>query len=92
MTGKLFKVLVRGIVAVIIVPILFYILKGFIGTDAVNTMVAAQPALFAFVIETAIPLGYLVMAIIWTFMPVFQEDRPENSMAAYVKNSSIWRR
>jgi hypothetical protein len=90
MVGKLGKVLLRGIVTVLVVPLLFYILKSFIAGDLITALVATQPDIFGFVVEFAFPVGYIIGALVWTFMPVFQADKPDEPTAAtYLKN---WRR
>ena len=92
MIGRLGRVLLRGAVTVIIVPMLFAILKGFLAQNVVLSMVAGEDKMFGFILLTAMPIVYLVCALIYTFYPLFEPEKTENNMTDYIKNSNLWRR
>lgn len=81
MVKKLGLVLIRGIITVVAIPMLYSVLKNFINGEMVTNLVAGQSDIFAFIVEIAFPVGYIIAALIWTFMPLFKVDKqPTNNI------------
>jgi len=78
MVSKYGEVLLRGILAIIIVPVFFYMISTLVNTTNVLNMLAGQRPIVAFIIVDLIPLSYFIIGIIWTLAPLFRKDTPPN--------------
>jgi hypothetical protein len=83
MVGKFGEVLLRGVIAILIIPVFFYMISMLVGSAAVLAMLAGQSPLVAFIVTTCIPITYFIIGIIWTIAPLFRKDVQQNQNIYY---------
>jgi len=79
------QVVARGFWVIIVFPICFFILKSFLSAGWVMSQMALLDPFMVFIIQVLFPVGYIVGALLYTFMPIIspEEDEPSGGIGGY---------
>jgi hypothetical protein len=82
MVSKFSKVLFRGILSLVLVPVLFYMYQQFISLDAIRTEIQKLDYTVVFIFINIFPLLCgVVGGILWTIAPLWHKDEVINSQS-----------